>query len=304
MLIIGIDENGLGPVLGPLLVTAVAFEAPSYDANEFRKASEEELFADDSKKVFSATKLGFAETAVWAWLQKFNIAVGTFHDLVSQIVLPMPVKRPCDPLFSFCEPSSTPLPCFATKKNLDWSSKDSIALAQRGIRPVAVRSFALCPGAFNLATGGECGENKFALDFMLMLRLIEAVSSGRSDVLTLCGKVGSTRKYGPWFQRFFRGGLWTAEEETPEISTYLTSSMGRMSFIRDGDASHMPISVASMVGKYLRELYMRDINASLKGQGIRPASGYRDKVTEQFIEKTEEKRKEIGLNNECFLRNS
>ena len=79
---------------------------------------------------------------------------------------------------------------------------------------------------------------------------------------------------------------------------------GRVSFIRDGDASHLPIAVASMVGKYLRELAMRDINTLLDAPNVRPASGYRDKVTARFIAQTEAARDRIGIKPECFLRNS
>ena len=52
MLIIGIDENGLGPLLGPLVVTAVAFEAEEYDRDAFWRIGREYMLADDSKKIF------------------------------------------------------------------------------------------------------------------------------------------------------------------------------------------------------------------------------------------------------------
>lgn len=174
---------------------------------------------------------------------------------------------------------------------------------QRGIQPAAVRAFSVCPGAFNRACA-EPDMNKFALDFMLMLRLIEHLSAGRDgDVLALCGKVGATRKYGPWLSRFYNG-LWMPEEETAQISTYRIAPIGRVSFIRDGDASHLPIAAASMVGKYLRELAMRDINSLLQDPDDRPASGYRDKITARFIEKTESRRRDLGIEDTCFLRNS
>jgi hypothetical protein len=139
---------------------------------------------------------------------------------------------------------------------------------------------------------------------MLMLRLVETLSAERNgDVLALCGKVGSTKSYGPWFGRFY-SGLWMPEEESPEISTYRIHPYGRISFIRDGDSSHLPIAAASMVGKYLRELAMRDINTLLQPPGGKPASGYRDKITRQFIEETKVARKAMGLEDACFLRNS
>ena len=44
-----------------------------------------------------------------------------------------------------------------------------------------------------------------------------------------------------------------------------------------------------MIGKYLRELAMRDLNTLLEKPGLRPASGYRDKVTAEFVQ-------EVGAN--------
>jgi ribonuclease HII len=302
VLVIGIDENGLGPVLGPLVVTAVAFEAERYDPELFWQTAGAVLLADDSKKVFSSSKMRAAEVATLAWLKTFGIAPPSYADLVDAVVESPPFERPCHLVPAYCGPSGTVLPVWSSESDLA-SIDGAKLLASGGISPLAVRAFSLCPGVYNTATGPD-GINKFALDCRLMLTLVKQLGAEYDgEVLALCGKVGSTKKYGPWLQDAGIG-LWMSEVESQAESTYRIVPYGRISFIRDGDATHLPIAVASMVGKYLRELAMRDINTLLARPEIRPASGYRDAVTARFIEKTEKKRQQIGIAPFCFLRNS
>ena len=302
VLVIGIDENGLGPILGPLVVTAVAFEAADYSPEAFWRAAGTDLTADDSKKVFSPGRLGPAEAATLSWLRAFGLRPPSFADLADAVVVPPPLRRPCHLMPAYCAPSGTPLPVWASPKHMS-SFDGEEQLAKAGITPFAIRAFSICPGVYNTATDAG-GINKFALDCRLMLTLIKQLSAAYDgEVLALCGKVGATRRYGPWLEN---AGilLWSAEEETRDISTYRIMPYGRISFIRDGDASHLPIAVASMVGKYLRELAMRDINTLLAPPESRPASGYRDTVTARFIEETEARREAIGIEPFCFTRNS
>lgn len=301
MLIIGIDENGLGPVLGPLVVTASVFEAETYDPEHFWKTAEEGLVADDSKRIFLKSKMKTAEEATLTWLKAFRIASGTYATLVDEVVISSPFQRPCPMVPAYCAPSGTPLPVFSKPERHLLDGRER--LIEQGITPLTFRAHMLCPGMFNDATSnGDL--NKFALDCRLMLSLIKTIGTTyEGEVLALCGKVGSTKKYGSWLKASGIG-LWTAEEESAAVSTYRIVPYGRVSFIRDGDASHLPIAVASMVGKYLRELAMRDLNMLFASQNIRPASGYRDKVTAHLIEQTEEAREQIGIKPGCFLRNS
>ncbi len=303
MLVIGIDENGLGPLLGPLVVTAAAFEVETYDVDEIWRVAGSELLADDSKKVFSASRLGSAEVATLAWLNEFGLRSRSYAELTDKVLASLPLPMPCPLVPAYCLPSNTRLPVWATEDELDWLKRGSRLLEDTPVRPVSVRAFSICPGRFNMALARP-GTNKLALDCSLMLRLIRSLASEYAgEVLALCGKVGSTKKYGPWLQDAGLG-LWMAEKETPEESRYRVQPLGTISFIRDGDASHLPIAVASMIGKYLRELAMRDLNTLLEKPGLRRASGYRDKVTAQFVEKTAKTREAISLKDECFLRNS
>jgi ribonuclease HII len=95
-----------------------------------------------------------------------------------------------------------------------------------------------------------------------------------------------------------------AKEETQSISTYRIAPNRTVSFIRDGDAAHLPIAVASMIGKYARELAMRDLNTLLQTPNTRQTSGYHNKITTAFVEKSKKRREAIGLEDKCFLRNS
>lgn len=303
MLVIGIDENGLGPLLGPLVVTAVSFEVDTYDAPVFWRQAGRDLFAADSKEVFSSSKLGSAEVATLAWLNEFGTLPTSYWALADATFVRPPLEMPCPIIPAYCTPSATQLPVWAKPKDLEWVLAQKVFTKDNPVQPGTVRLYAVCPGAFNTACALP-DMNKFALDCHLMLKLFDSLASEYDgEVLGLLGKVGSTKKYGPWLQDA-NLGLWMTESETREQSTYRIAPNRTISFIRDGDQSHLPIAVASMIGKYARELAMRDINTLLRTEGTRAASGYHNRVTAAFVESTKKKRAEIGLEDCCFLRNS
>ena len=66
MYIVGIDENGLGPRLGPLVVTGSIFEIEGayYPAKFWDEASIPGLIVNDSKKMFSQRDKARGERSV------------------------------------------------------------------------------------------------------------------------------------------------------------------------------------------------------------------------------------------------
>ncbi len=302
MRIIGIDENGLGPLLGPMIVTGVAFDAEDYDREAFWQAAGPELPADDSKVVFSSRRLGSAEFATLKWLVTLGVRPRSHQAVIEQIGLDVPFSLHCDGSVPLpCAPLTNPLPRFSTQP-LPCSERYGAALHAAGVTPVAARAVVICPGLFNQLTE-PTAMNKLRLDFELMCRLFDDLrDTSRTDTLALCGKIGSTRSYGKWYAAAERPG-WAAQREERAESIYRHSECGTMSFIRDADAAHLPVAVASMIGKYLRELAMVELNRALDPQG-RPVSGYRDRLTADFVTRTAARREELGLAANCFLRNS
>ncbi|MCP4600554.1 MAG: hypothetical protein GY847_08485 [Proteobacteria bacterium] len=304
MLIIGIDENGLGPLLGPLVVTGVAFEVPWYDRETIWRVAREHLSADDSKKLFSRARLKTAEDATLSWLDVFGISPDTHFELADRILVSITSRLPCSPnVPDHCRPSSISLPVWTDCYSPDKAKCGRASLDNAGVTPTAVRMLSICPGAFNAATA-DPRMNKLRLDFHLMMQLVKELTQGyQGDVSVLCGKIGSTQRYGTWLD-MEKIGMWSTEVESREVSTYKVGKKSRISFIKDADALHLPVAVSSMIGKYVRELSMLDLNQLLAEKNMRPASGYRDRVTAEFVAKTAKRRLEIGLSDKCFTRNS
>jgi ribonuclease HII len=303
MIVVGIDENGLGPLLGPLVVTAVAFEAKEYHRERFWQVANQILVADDSKKVFKTTKLASAEKATRDWLTTFGVSGQTYLELSEEIVAQHPFQVPCiAEMPAHCLPVPMALPLWSDRETTS-GAESLYKLKEHGISPVLIRAFSICPGTFNAVTA-PMEMNKFQLDCQLMLALLKIiVRKLGSPVHALCGKVGSTKRYGEWIENVGLARPSTLEESAA-ISTYDIDSLGRVSFVRDADSLHLPVAVASMVGKYLRELSMRQLNETLHRPGLRRASGYRDKVTAEFVRATADTRAKLGMPEDCFTRNS
>jgi len=299
--VIGIDENGLGPLLGPLVVTGVAFDAPGYDRDGTWSLTGADLPAGDSKRVWVRRRPAAGENAVRRWLALLGAEAGDHAALLGALGLPPPVPAPCAAIPPCCAPVEGTLPRWdAADVALSPGVRDRFDRAR--IRPAGIRAAVLCPGAFNRALRAGHG-NKLRLDCELMLAVLEilAPEDPAEPVLALLGKVGSTRIYGPWLEAAFPGGVETLEE-SPEISRYrATGRKVDVHFVRDGDALHLPVAVASMIGKYLRELAMHRLAAAL-GAGDDPPSGYRDRRTRKFVESSAPQRVALGLPDSCFLR--
>ncbi|MCU0663554.1 MAG: hypothetical protein MUC50_14660 [Myxococcota bacterium] len=296
MLILGIDENGLGPLLGPLVVTAAAFEAEVYDRRSFFASCPSSLRADDSKNLFSKARLHLAERETLAWLEAFGIASFDTQSLEQALLVPTPLGLECTGR-GVCSVKATPrtLPCFGDKVH-----DDREASRLRGIRPVGIKAVRLCPGRYNTAIASGLG--KLELDFRLMVALASAFAKEHGKpVLALCGKVGATRSYGPWLSR---AGvlLFSASEETRDRSAYDVAGLGTLVFEKDADSLHLPVAVASMVGKYVREIAIAELNRVLGRDEGDSVSGYRDPRTKTFVEESQILRDSLGWPQGCFLR--
>jgi len=309
---IGIDENGLGPRLGPMLVTAVLArvteEGAAIVSKKPRGGLAERL--GDSKAMVAYGDVALAEAWARVLVSRGGGRTGeraeakTPDDLCHAIAL-----EERKTLRALC-PSHVEPQCWntsgeafaATDELLQTIQGDLDKLAKKGVEIVAVRSSILC--AKRLNDGVSAGKNRFSMDLHAMEELVLALRSlAGAEVTAVCGKVGGFGKYSSAFGPL-SGRMHVVLEESRAKSAYRFPGLGEIAFVRDGDASDLLVSLASMVGKWMRELLMARVTRHWQSivPNLRGASGYHDPVTAAFVEATEIARKERRVPEECFER--
>jgi hypothetical protein len=175
-------------------------------------------------------------------------------------------------------------------------------LAGRGIHIVAVRSSALCTRRLNL--GRRRGESRFTMDLHQMERLVlELRELAGGELSAVCGKVGGMSDYSRFWGPL-GGRLHTVLEQGRRVSAYRFPGLGEVSFVQDADAEDPLVMLASLVGKYFRELLMARIARFWEralGESFDP-SGYHDPITERFVTATRRLRHERRAPDDCFER--
>jgi hypothetical protein len=171
-----------------------------------------------------------------------------------------------------------------------------------GITPVRVLSRLVCTAELNAR--GALEENRFLVDLHSMEELIVHIAETvRSPITFVCGKVGSMSAYTQHFAHLNSKQPQIACE-SPERSIYQVASFGELRFIRDADATDPLVMLASLVGKYLRELFVERIGQHFTTEltQLRKPSGYHDPITAQFADATEELRAKASFPQDCFER--
>lgn len=306
---VGIDENGMGPRLGPLVVTSVLARASGDGAK----------LATSKPRGSMATRIGDSKRLVAfddnvlgeAWARALALRSGAST-----------AKTPAELLRSIANDEETELRslCPSHHEDMCWSDarevlastdedvlacqKDLDRLAQKGLEVLRVRVAIVCARRLNDAV--HKGQSRFDVDLHTMERLtLAARADAGEDVLALCGKVGGFDFYGDRFGPL-SGRLHVVLGEGRARSDYQFPGVGRLAFLRDAEEGHMLVGLASLVGKWVRDHLMRRITRYHRAHlpELPEASGYHDPVSNEFVAATRLLRKKLKIDNHCFERTS
>ena len=287
MWVVGIDEAGYGPNLGPLVQAAVGLYLPDDDpagwdtlkavVRRCHEPDDGRLLIDDSKKVYTRGGLKALERGGY----------GLFG------VVPQPVEQ----FLSFTVPASRAE--LAKETWFDPTERmpvcvDPAALTDtisRWLRVYTAGTYALhtsiVPAPWFNRTCDEHGTKGAVLSRGLVSLMAQSVSGAgvplpefaRWPVVVHCDKHGGRNYYAAMVQQAFPGGWVVCERESAAESRYRVENLGRevsVVFRPRADAESVAVALASMLAKYLREVLMRQFNRFWAGHvpGLRPTAGY------------------------------
>jgi len=304
---VGIDENGLGPRLGPLIVTAVVARTPVDGEDAVLESPKGALSSriGDSKKLVSFADSDLGE----AWAQVLCAraglpAPGTPDDLINALSIdPAAVlQRPC--------PDAHRAQCWSTHGEalvadaplMATLAKDATKLGRKGIELLGAHVVILCTERLNERAAQ--GVSRFQTDLHAMERLVlHARERYGAELDVTCGKVGGYNSYPGAFGPL-SGYLYTTLEEGRARSAYRIANVGDIAFVRDADDSHLLVALASLVGKWVRDFLTRRVTRYHRAvdPSLPEVSGYHDPITARFVDASALARKERGVPDVCFER--
>lgn len=295
--LIGTDEAGYGPNLGPLVISATAWEVPDGVDNEDLYGHLTAIIAQkpvrvrkgdcpllslpvamaDSKSLYSQGKgLRNLEIGLFAALATIGISTRSWRTLWNALTPgALDRMRSIPWLADYDEP--TPIDCDAEQCTASGETLTE-AMADVGVKLIAVRSRAVFPEEFNELVDryGTKGTPLSLLTLALAGNLIESLPPG--PVSVVCDKHGGRNRYAPLLATQFPNALIEVHGEGRQASHYQFGPHARrIEFcFRTKAESCLPAALASMASKYLREIAMRAFNEFWRRRlpELKPTAGY------------------------------
>lgn len=286
---VGIDEAGFGPILGPLVVSSSSFSLSREilkadlwqilrkSVGKRRRGLGGRLLVSDSKKAYtkSAGIHGLGRT-VLASLRCMGLEADTLGELLGYL---------CPACFERL--SGYPWYEDAESYRLEADSGDlKIAssvlrddLSANGMELLELRSYCFDVAHYNMMVGSV--KNKASVLFTATAGLIDRAFRrlGEEDLQIVVDRQGGRVHYRKVLRKMFEDLELTILGESPSLSSYELVGRGRrmrIHFAVGADERFLPVSLGSMVSKYVRELLVGRINSYFRGfdGSIRPTAGY------------------------------
>lgn len=299
----GLDEAGYGPMLGPLCVALSVFRVGAWCAGEpapdlwkslraavcraGKDARGKRIAIDDSKRLkgpgveadpFGISKL---ERGALAMLALCGHDCASDEDVLAALGAALEDR----PWWRRAAPRTAPIANDPGRLRIDINLLSG-ALRAAGVEPLALRAEAVGVDDFN-ASCGRLG-SKGAVNFESAAKHMRFVwerwgtdNAALGGPRLVCDRHGGRTCYAGELSRAFPSAHIDVLEEAPRASRYLLTdgAAGRsmtVLFRPEAEQAHLPVALASMTAKYLRELSMIRFNDHwcARAPGLAPTAGY------------------------------
>jgi len=298
-IVAGIDEAGLGPLLGPLTIGFSAFHVPAADLDLWREFDgaiasapsngDARLLVADSKVVFSRTPRGEARLESVA---------------LSFLALRAPSHRPPESSAEFFARIPVDLRSAVALDGESWTSCLADRLPLRADPATIDRHVANLTAAMNAKGIRLCGagvrvlpvaelnasfsrtENKSRTHWDLSAAILRHLwtEHARDGLDLLVDRHGGRMRYRNLLRETFPEARIVVRSEERARSEYFVAACAadaaplrmRVAFAERAEQASLPVALASCLAKYARELCMNAFNAYFGGlqPGLRPTAGY------------------------------
>lgn len=313
--VLGIDEAGLSPVVGPLVVSGTLFKTSAADegANFWRmlegcvcsrvKDASGRLVVADSKTLHKKGDLSRLEEAVLSFLySRGDKRISNLAQLLKRINASIEHES-----YPWYVPDKLGLPTKVWDNTARRHGR-TLREAMRGEEMAFVAAYCepVLGGQFNRDVART--RNKSTLLWERVARIIYAalkVCGGEN--LTVCvDKLGGRERYDDLLEDVLGDLQPDRARMGRDVSVYEYSRNGgrvRILFIKSGEEKALPVALASMFSKYVRELFLIQLNGWFceRLPGLRPTAGYhRDGW--RFVNETKSYREENGIPETLLVR--
>ena len=314
--LIGIDEAGYGPFLGPLCIGATYWEISDELFQEdvdlypilepvvtTTLKDKSRIMIGDSKLAYKPKSgLGNLERAVHSFLPT---PLHTFRQWMESLAVNWPDWSAHSPWF---QEFDREIPCdFSSDKSDELRQLVVDQLPNLPVQFLGAQVWCLPAHRFNLLL--DSFPTKGALlshcSLSLARQITDVLPTG--DILIHCDKHGGRNQYSHILQQLFPEYLVEIHEESREISRYAwgpTDQRITCRFVAKGE-SFLPAALASMYAKYTRELSMDAFNQWWGQQipGIKATAGY-PQDAKRFLENIKESLEPLDIAMDTLWRKS
>jgi len=332
LLLIGIDEAGYGPRLGPLChgYSAIRFTSADSAASEppnlykllkpaVRRCPVRDGFIsiDDSKKVYTrANGRELLRDGVEAFLNCSSVVAGGklgLQELFERILPAGDRERLLYDRWGHAHAGADEGPVLvepAQKKKtarVKHALPLSEALTVAGLSVLHVGARAMSARDYNvrLKQLGNKAEVNWAVIAAQLLSLLDLATPGE-PVHAVIDRQGGRKFYLGKITALLPGSMAWIEAETQRESIYRIEHEGRVihiSFLVEGDGDTLTVALASMAAKLARELCMERLNGFFRAHApeLKPTAGYYGDAG-RFLRETKSIREQLGIADPEFVR--